>query len=185
MTTGRAALGLSAALLGTLAAFVTAPEGGTTRVSITPVELAGWIKDRKPGLRIVDLRDPKDFDVFHLPNAESVPPDASGMGLGFKRSEVVVVYDEDGASTTDVLPKLLWLADSSHYVLRGGLNAWLDEVLNPVLLSGATAEETSSFDRAADLSRYFGGVPRRLDATETAAFKRRKPSASETRRRGC
>ena len=185
MTTGRAVLGFAAALLATLAAFVTAPEGGTVRVSITPLELASWIKERKPGLRVIDLRDSNDFDVFHLPSAESIPRDAQGVDLGLKGTNVVVIYDDDGAWMKNALPKPRWIRDSSTLVLRGGLDGWLDEVMNPILRTGATAEEKTAFEKAAELSRYFGGVPRRLDAMETAAFKRRKPSVLETRRRGC
>ena len=39
---------------------------------ITALELAEWIRGRKPGLRIIDLRSAREFDTYHLPNAEKL-----------------------------------------------------------------------------------------------------------------
>jgi hypothetical protein len=46
------------------------------------------------------------------------------------------------------------------YFLREGLFEWLTQVMTPVLPAGASAAERAVFDSAAELSRYFGGVPR-------------------------
>ena len=63
------------------------------------------------------------------------------------------------------------------YLLRGGMQAWVDEVMNPTITSNASPAERKAFERASTVSRYFGGIPRivdKLPATHNAV-----------RRRGC
>ena len=68
----RRALAAAAAILGVLALF--AGERRTVRFDdygdVAPVELAEWIRDRKPNLRVVDVRSEAEFDEYHLPRAE-------------------------------------------------------------------------------------------------------------------
>ena len=45
-------------------------------------------------------------------------------------------------------------------LLRQGLYEWIARVLEPRLAVDATPEERTEFERAASLSRFFGGVPR-------------------------
>jgi len=40
---------------------------------VTAIELAEWIKDRKQGLRVLDIRSDSEFATFHIPSAERVP----------------------------------------------------------------------------------------------------------------
>jgi len=44
-------------------------------------------------------------------------------------------------------------------VLREGVSEWLGRVHEPRLAVDATPEERAQFDRAAAMSRFFGGVP--------------------------
>jgi hypothetical protein len=107
----------------------------TQTLDVSALELATWIRDRKPGLRIIDLRKPSEFDEYHLPRAENVAIEK----LAFAASETIVLVTDGGA-----LPSV----DRQVFVLRGGMQAWLDDVMSP-----KTPE-------AAAIGRYFGGVPR-------------------------
>src|SRR5947208_730446 len=40
---------------------------------VTALELAQWIRDRKPGLRVLDVRTDSEFAAFHVPSAERMP----------------------------------------------------------------------------------------------------------------
>jgi hypothetical protein len=40
---------------------------------VTAVELAGWIRERRPGLRVFDLQSDADFVAYHIPGAEHIP----------------------------------------------------------------------------------------------------------------
>jgi hypothetical protein len=61
--------------------------------------------------------------------------------------------------------------------LRNGLHEWLDDVMSPTLAADAPPGAEVAFARVAELSRWFGGTPRRLTGTA--------PAPAEPRRRGC
>src|SRR5262249_40447803 len=74
-------LGILATALGVTAAVAGSPYAHRGRIDIddlsravvheddhvSAVELAGWIRARRPRLRIVDIRDQADFDAYHVP----------------------------------------------------------------------------------------------------------------------
>jgi len=132
---------------------------------ISAVELAEWIRDRKPGLRVVDLRSEAAFEEYHLPRAERADSLAS---MQFNANETIVVVS--GAA----------VADRNVYVLRGGVPAWIDEVMNPTITADATPAARAGYDRASIVSRYFGGVPRIVDKLPAT-----RANAVAVRRRGC
>lgn len=126
---------------------------------VTALELATWIRDRKPGLRVIDVRPAAEFDAYHLPTAENLPLRALPLA-GFRADETVVLYSEGGT-----LPAQGWffLRDGGverAYFLRGGLHEWMTEIVEPTLAADATPAERSAFARKAEISRYFGGTPR-------------------------
>ena len=81
-----------------LTAFAGAPYAAR---SLEPRDLAAWIKDKKPGLEIVDARSASEFALVHVPRSENKPG--------------------DGAITVR--------ADGREYILRGGIEAWTNEVV--------------------------------------------------------
>lgn len=100
------------------------------------LELAQWIHDRKPGLRIVDLRGAAAFDDYHLPRAERasrVPAPEPGQTL------VIIDDGHDGHAARG-------LRGRDVYYLGGGVGEWLAEVMSPT--------------QPSELTRYFGGIPR-------------------------
>jgi hypothetical protein len=75
-------------------------------------------------------------------------------------------------------------------MLRGGVDAWVADVLNPTLPYDAPADRERVFADIAELSRYFGGVPRRVlasDASASPAEDASDPAETlrRTLRRGC
>jgi rhodanese-related sulfurtransferase len=169
------ALGVLAAVAGTpehsenavdvrkLAAEITREED-----HVTALELARWIRDRKPGLRVVDLRTEAEFDEYHVPGSQRMTLEELITNPPASSSTLVLV--SDGGAHAAQAWTLLRASGRSHvYFLRGGLGEWVGEVMNP---AGATPE-------VAQLSRYFGGVPR------AAGTSRPADPIAETRRRGC
>ena len=133
-------------LLGIGAAFAGSPYravGVNNRV--TALELAAWIRDRRPGLRLIDVRPEREFDAFQIPTAENVHPDAIGR-LSAAPVEIYVVYAVDAAAAERAADRLRSMGHSDVIVLDGGVNAWIDDVMNPV--------------RSTELTRYFGGTAR-------------------------
>jgi hypothetical protein len=166
----RRVLACAAALLGMLASFAGSPYRARPVVTeIGAVELAEWIRDRKPELRIIDLRTEAEFDEYHLPRSERL---ASPASTTFKPAETVVMVSGDGQGI-----------DRPVYVLRGGVRGWIDEVMNPTITANAPPAARAAFQRASSVSRYFGGVPRIVDRLEV---KRTDAAAAKAvRRRGC
>src|SRR4051794_25334357 len=203
MTGHRRVLAVAALVLGGLAALVRTPVPAAPSLDvaalaravereddhITALELAAWIKDRKPGLRVIDVRSPAEFDTFHVPTAERIPLEAL-VKRPFTDQETLVVYSEGGAHAAQGWVFLRARGYRQVYFLRGGLADWLDEVMNPTLAPDATPEARATFDRVAALSRYFGGTPQRqAQAAHTPADAPSRPNVAEAvarmRRRGC
>jgi rhodanese-related sulfurtransferase len=125
---------------------------------VTALELAQWIKERRPGLRIVDVRSAEEYAAYHVPRAEHITLDSLAAGP-FRRDETIVLYSEGGAHAAQAWVFLRALGYAKVFFLRGGLYEWLDQVMNP-RPADTTAAARTAFDKAAVISRYFGGVPR-------------------------
>jgi rhodanese-related sulfurtransferase len=147
---------------------------------VTALELAQWIRERKPGLRVLDVRTDSEFAAYHIPSAERVPL-AALASLPPTDAETLVLYSEGGAHAAQGWVLLRASGHRNVYFLRGGLLDWMEDVMNPMLPAD------TSRARIAALSRYFGGVPRAgaaplppVGPTATAAS-----AVARMRRRGC
>jgi rhodanese-related sulfurtransferase len=156
----RRTLAASAAILGVLALFAGKP---AAIQSVAPVELAEWIRDRKPNLRVVDVRRQAEFDDYHLPRAERFTSSTT-----FAPDDTIVLVAGGSVHGRNV------------YVLRGGIAGWIDEVMNPTITADAPPSARIAFQRASIVSRYFGGLPRVVDKLPAA-----RTNAAAVRRRGC
>lgn len=168
-----AAVGLLAAGAAALAGSGSAP-GGDGPAELTPalasgeafmdpIALANAIRSRQP-LRLLDVRDSSAFIRFSLPTARHAPlaeldhvertaGEAAGEGAP------IVVYDDGGGAAIRAWLLLRRLGHPDVRILQGGALGWVDRVLNPVLPAG-TPEERARFDSVAQVSRYFGGLPK-------------------------
>jgi rhodanese-related sulfurtransferase len=126
---------------------------------VTALELAQWIKERRPGLRVVDVRAAEEYEAYHVPSAERIDLEAL-TSTPFRASDIIVLYSEGGAHAAQGWVFLRALGYRRVYFLRGGLYEWLEQVMNPTLSAEATLAAREQFARASVLSRYFGGVPR-------------------------
>ena len=169
---------------------------------VTALELAQWIKDRRPGLRILDVRSPEEYAAYHVPRAEHLSLDSLAT-TAFRTDETIVLYSEGGPHAAQAWVFLRALGYRRVFFLRGGLYEWLEQVMNPTL-GDTTPAARAAFTHAAELSRYFGGVPRsdlrRVPASDAIALPRADSSGRsavplpaqnaasrivQIRRRGC
>ena len=196
-------LSIAALALGALAVVASSPSrGGRVDVSelaraveheddhVTAIELAEWIRDRKPNLRVIDVRDSTEFADFHIPRAERIPIDAIPSSH-FAPDETVVLYSGGGAHAAQGWVFLRLLGNRKVYFLRGGIDEWVSEVLNPTFPVVPSQKDRESIDSIRALSKYFGGVPKTASASDTAvksapvAASEWKSSVARVRRRGC
>jgi rhodanese-related sulfurtransferase len=149
--------------------------------SISAVQLAEWIRDGRPGLRVLDIRDSSAFATRHIPSAESVEL-LELSSVAPAPGETLVLYSDDDLLD---LQGAAWLTRAGHarvHLVRGGMSAWLADVIDPVVQGDSAAA-------IAALSRYFGGVPRAVSPSDTVSGSRTKTRARGdvgfAARRGC
>ncbi|HKN69013.1 MAG TPA: rhodanese-like domain-containing protein, partial [Gemmatimonadaceae bacterium] len=105
---------------------------------VTALELAQWIKDRRPGLHVLDVRSADEFDRYHLPTAERLALDSLAT-VAFRADDTLVLYSEGGAHAAQAWVFLRALGYRNVYFLRGGLYEWLEQVMNPTLADTTAA----------------------------------------------
>ena len=156
----RTLLVLLAVFAGASAALVGNPKPPPATDEIAPLELAQWIRDRRPGVVVVDARPPEAMIQGRLPGARSTADFKPGIAAA---AETIVVYADRQVHAGAVAA--LCNRSRSPRVLRlqGGLEAWNEEVLYPVIRADASARQRRAFTPRAQLSRYFGGSPRVLE----------------------
>jgi hypothetical protein len=200
------ALTVTAALCGALAVFAGSPYRATRATvdferlaravaheedHVTAIELAEWIRGRKAGLRIVDLRTAAEFETYHVPRAERIAIESLATAP-LHATDTIVLISGGGAHAAQAWVLLQALGYKQVYFLRGGLQEWIDDVMNPTILATASPAAMAEFKRVGKISRYFGGVPRIVDKIEPrpANAESDRPAstsdaAASIRRRGC
>ncbi len=157
---------IAAAALAFLALLVDigAHQEGDLHGRIDAVTLAGWLRDRRPDLFIADIRSAEAWEEYHLPRAKSLKinelrssTDSVMRGIG---GVTIVVYGAGDGRAEAARQALDEAGFAESYYLADGIKEWLNDVMNPRLDVAASPEEKAAFERAAELSRYFGGKPR-------------------------
>jgi rhodanese-related sulfurtransferase len=199
---GTRLLGATALALGVAAPFAGAPlRGGgaidvaalarmvaTRQDHVPAIDLARWIRDQRPGLRVIDVRAPADFARFAIPTAENIPIDRI-LDARFRDDEMVVLYSEGGAHAAQAWVFLKAAGVRNAVFIAGGLGDWFDEVINPVIPADPLPEQAAGIAEAAEISAYFGGSPRHAAPGETATVAAGDSDTAaliaNARRRGC
>ena len=99
------------------------------RVQLDPAELLGLMHDNRLTLRILDVRDEAEFNLFHLLDAQRVEPEELARTApppGLPPEAVVVVVSADEQRATLAWRRLRASGVRQAYLLGGGLNLWLD-----------------------------------------------------------
>jgi rhodanese-related sulfurtransferase len=132
---------------------------------VTATELAAWIVEGRADYRLLDLRTGPEYAAYHIPTAENVP--LGGLAdYPLLRNEKIVLYSAGGIHSAQAWMLLRAQGYEAVYMVLGGLDAWKDEVLFPVLPADADAKASAQFERAAQIARSFGGEGRIVTAPE-------------------
>ncbi len=179
-------LAAAALVLATLAAVTgDASSSGTSRVGaeVTALELAGWIREARPNLRVLDLRDARAFESFAIPGAERMSA-AELARVRWEREANIVVYSDSESTSRNATEVLRSAGVRNAYVLRGGVAEWVSTIAAPVLPANPSPEQAAISRDIAEMSRWFGGVPRVGDPVSTTGDSLRE-ALGRIRRRGC
>lgn len=168
-----AALAVSAGL-----AEVVTPAVDARSVSwISPVDLARRIRDGSPDIDLVDVRGAEDYEAGHIPTARNAPlSDFDGSAAAPDQTMVVYAGTDDRAIEAAARAQAERVP-ASVLVLERGIDGWLDDIMAPRIARNATESERAAFATRSELSRWFGGVPRVVDAITDATPPEAKRSA--------
>jgi len=102
------------------------PSGNVPKV--TPEELAAELASPDPPF-LVDVREPEEWAIVHLPGAHLIPKDELPERVDeLTRAQSLVVYCRAGTRSADATRLLLDLGFSNVRSLAGGINAWAQKV---------------------------------------------------------
>lgn len=175
-------LGAAALVLAMLAAALPESARGT-RGAMSALDLARWIRDGKPRLRVIDLRDSAAFETFHIPGAVRMTLDDVARAR-WAPDETVVLYGEDEAEGARGRANVRSSSQADAHVLAGGVNDWARTVIAPTLPVNPSPAQAAEWPEIAELSRWFGGVPRVAESASTTSDSLRA-SLGRITRRGC
>ncbi len=121
-----------------------APEYGSRltyrEVYIDPAELLDLMNNDYIELVIYDVRDERDWNMFHLVDAERIAlddlPGQRERLRALSELGVVVIVSNDEILATEAWKRIMALAKPNAYILEGGLNHWLN-------IYGVTNEEAT------------------------------------------
>jgi rhodanese-related sulfurtransferase len=153
---------------------------------VTTDQVAKMIIQKDPSLELVDVRSAEEFEKFALPNSVNVPLDSllTNTGLsyfGIPGTKVVFIGNDD------IKPDQAWvltkrLGFNSTYVMTGGLNHWIETIIQPQKPSEDepyTAFETYEFRKGAQM--YFTGAiaePQEVSKVKVDVTKRKKSTVA-------
>jgi rhodanese-related sulfurtransferase len=173
--------------------------GGTPSIEfISAPDLAQRIMRGDRDLQVFDLRAPEAFAQFHVPGARHATTASLTTETLTPQSDVVL-YGDARATIVEAVTVLRSRDRHDVRVLREGLYEWLSRVQEPRLAAAPTPDERAEFERAAEMSRFFGGVPRSgvpreevpqgywtgLPRSEELLMAAAVKSVAAIRRRGC
>ncbi len=93
-------------------------------------ELAAWLKDKsREAPEILDVREPAEYAVSHLPGAIRVSPDAAAAEIvpKLKPGRAVVVYCSVGYRSSRLAQRLMKAGVAGVANLEGSIFAWANE----------------------------------------------------------
>jgi rhodanese-related sulfurtransferase len=129
------------------------------RDHISAPDLADRIMRADPSLRVFDLRSAAEFAQFHIPGAQRVADDDLARAP-LPRESTIVLYSEGGGHAAQAWVLLRMRGFRNVLFLREGIYEWVSRVHEPRLAVDATPAERAEFERAARMSRFFGGIPK-------------------------
>lgn len=146
-------------------------------------QVAKRIIQKDPSLELIDVRSAEEYNKFSLPNAINIPLDSLVNAnkldyFGIKGLNAIFFSNDDiYADQAWVITKRLGFG--STYVMKGGLNKWIETIIQPKKPAEEASSEaikTYEFRKGAQL--YFTGAKVETSITkEKVVVQKRKKTA--------
>ena len=128
----------------------------------SPDEVAHMIVSKDPSLVLIDVRAETEYEKFHLPGSINIPlsslleeqwEDYLNQDLRYN-----VFYSNSTVNANQAWMLTRQLGYEYNYVLQGGLNYWVETIMNPAA-PGSTSpnEEIAKYDFRKGASQALGG----------------------------
>ena len=102
---------------------------------ISTDEVARMIMENDPSLLLVDIRSPEEYNKFSIQGALNIPAAKllEGNNKDYFNQDVytVVLYSNGSSAADEAWMMLSSFGYTGNKVLKGGLNAWYRNILNP------------------------------------------------------
>jgi len=104
-------------------------------VQIVHEELLHTMHDSKLNLIMLDVREEKDFNLFHITDADHVlPEEIPGLideFIALPANTLFVIMSNDETAATEVWKYMVAESVPNVYILEGGINHWLEVYATP------------------------------------------------------
>ena len=128
----------------------------------SPDELAEKLVNKDPSIQLIDVRDQDEFDKYSLPGAINIPLTDI---LNEKWNEVLdqdvklnIFYGNGSVEANEAWMITRQLGYNNLFVLEGGLNYWIETIMNPQKPAATSPnEELARYDFRQAAGSALGG----------------------------
>ncbi len=129
---------------------------------ISPDEVADKIIQKDPSIQLIDVRNPREFDMFSLPGAINIPLQdilsENNYDILNQGTRMNIFYSNGSTEANEAWMLSRQLGYQNNYVLQGGLNYWMETILNPEKPGNtASNDEIARYDFRKAASMALGG----------------------------
>jgi len=144
---------------------------------ITTDEIAQRIIEKDPTLQLIDVRNQEEFEKFALPGAINIPMvdllAAQYTDILDQEAKVNVFYSNGSLDALEAWMITRQLGSANNFVLKGGLNYWVETIVNPTKPDATSPdEELAKYNfRIAAGKALGGGTDSTISTASTAPTK--------------
>jgi rhodanese-related sulfurtransferase len=125
---------------------------------VTPGQLAQWLIEKRTDFQLIDIREPWQFDDYHIPTAVNIPLTGLFEDAGLKklaREKKIVVYGLGGTRAAQA-QLLLSLKGYNAFSVPDGITAWWNDIITPTSLRSED-QTPAGYLQAKQLREHFLG----------------------------
>ena len=154
---------------------------------MSPDEIANMLVSKDPSLQLIDVRSAAEYEKFCLPGAINVPLEnlLSDESTDILNQDVKlnVFYSNSSNHADQAWMITRQLGYRNNYVLQGGLNYWVETIMNPEKpAEGSPNEEFAKYDFRKGASEALGGGAA-ITESAPASAPANKPAIVKTKKK--